>query len=577
MKINIPKLERLKDFPLWAISQANTLYNKTGSWRNYRPVYNNKLPPCNHACPTGEKIQGHIDLLKNGKYRQAWQLIKEDNPMPAVCGRVCFHPCETACNRREYDEPIAVHNIERFIGDFGLAKRLKACTERSECVKRATKRQSKTIAIIGGGPAGLSCAYHLTHIGYKPTIFEASNKLGGMLMWGIPGYRLPKDILKKEIDSIIKSGVKVTKNTRIGVDISFEELQEQYEAVFIATGAHKERKLNILGESHPGVIPALDLLHALNQKRRPRLGKRVAIIGGGNAAIDAARSVLRMGKSPTIIYRRTRNEMPAIPDEIKDAEEEGIKFVFLAAPVRIITRGKKISQLECIKMKLGTPDKSGRRRPIPIKRSNFCIKVNNIIPAIGEEPDLSFLNSNAIVNDNLIDTDSWGATNLRGVFAGGDAVTGPKTVVEALGAGKRAARAIHQYFTKLMSPLKEPEELPEPVSFSHLNLTYFEPADRVTAPKLTLKERARKIKEVYQTYKTESVLQEAERCFSCGVCNRCDNCFVFCPDVAVIKKDGRAANNGDKFYEFNYDYCKGCGICVTECPRNVISLEEEKR
>ncbi len=564
--IKIPKLERLKDFPLWAISQANTLYNKTGSWRNYRPVYEDKLPPCNHACPTGEKIQGYIDLVNQKKYRDAWHLLKEDNPMPATCGRVCFHPCETACNRSEYDEPLAIHNIERFIGDFGLAKKLRA--------KRSKTKSKKQIAIIGGGPSGLACAYHLARLGYKPTIFEASNKLGGMLMWGIPGYRLPKDILKKEIDSIIKLGVKVIKNTRIGADMSFEMLQEQYDAVFIATGAHKERKLNIPGENLAGVIPALDLLHTLNQKGRPRLGRRVAIIGGGNAAIDAARSVLRMGKAPVIIYRRTRHEMPAIPDEIKDAEEEGIEFVFLATPVRIIGRGNKIGQLECIRMKLGTPDKSGRRRPVPIKRSNFRIKVDNVIPAIGEEPELFFLNSNAIVNDNRIDIDSWGATNLRGIFAGGDAVTGPKTVVEALGAGKRAARAIHNYLTKPMSSLKEPEKLPEPVSFNQLNPAYFEPAGRVAAPKLTPKERQRKAKEVYQTYKEDNLLKEAERCFSCGVCNHCDNCFVFCPDASVLKK---ALSKGGKRYEFNYDYCKGCGICVTECPRHAISLVEEKR
>jgi len=568
-KIKIPKLERLKDFPLWAISQANTLYNKTGSWRNYRPVYEDKLPPCNHACPTGEKIQGYIDLVNQEKYREAWYLLKEDNPMPATCGRVCFHPCETACNRSEYDESLAIHNIERFIGDYGLTKKLRA--------KRSKTKSKKQIAIIGSGPAGLACAYHLARAGYKPTIFEASKKLGGMLMWEIPGYRLPKDILKKEIDSILKLGVKVIKNTRIGADISFEMLQEQYDAVFVATGAHKERKLNIPGENHACVIPALDLLHALNQKRRPRLGKRVAIIGGGNAAIDAARSVLRMGKKPVIVYRRTRNEMPAIPDEIKDAEEEGIEFLFLAAPVRIIGRGKKIGQLECIRMKLGAPDKSGRRRPVPIKRSNFRIKIDNVIPAIGEEPELFFLNSNAIVNDNRIDTDGWGVTNLSGVFAGGDAVTGPKTVVEALGAGKRAARAIHNYLSKPLSTLKDPEELPEPVSFSQLNPAYFEPAGRVAAPKLTPKERIHKSKEVYQTYKPDSLSQEAERCFSCGVCNHCDNCFVFCPDASVLKKALRKAGKNGQRYEFNYDYCKGCGVCVIECPRNAISLVEEKR
>lgn len=562
MKNKIPVLNRVKDFPLWAISQADTLNNKTGSWRSFRPIYRPKLPPCNHACPTNNNIQGYIDLAQRGQYREAWELIKENNPIPSICGRVCFHPCEGACNRGEYDEAVAVHNIERFIGDYGLAHNLKVKTQRL--------KTNRKIAIIGGGPAGLACAYHLARLGYRSTIFEANKELGGVLLTGIPPYRLPKDILKKEISSILRMGVKALTHTRIGHDKTFESLIEQYDAVFVATGAHKERKLDIPGEDNSNVMPALAFLHNINLKHKIRLGKKVAIIGGGNAAIDAARSVLRTGAEPVIIYRRTKNEMPASTDEIKDAEEEGIKFIFLAAPAKIITSGNKISQIECIRMKLGAPDKSGRRAPIPVKGSNFRLKIDTVIPAIGEETDTEFLPPNMEFDKDRIITDYWGFTSLPGVFAGGDIVTGPKTVVEALGAGKKAARAIHNYLTNktLDIPVSE-----SPVSYKELNSYYFEHADRVRPAKLTPPNRRRNIKEVYSVFKPAELAKETERCFSCGVCNQCDNCYVFCPDSSVLRNVvGKKTS-----YEFNYDYCKGCGLCVTECPRHVIALEEEKR
>ena len=546
--------------PLWAISLGTTLYNKTGTWRNFRPIYKNKTPPCNHACPANEKIQGCIDLINHRKYAEAWHLIKEDNPFPAVCGRVCFHPCETDCNRSFYDDTIAIHNIERFIGDYGLKKKLKVKSKKS-------KRKEK-IAIIGGGPAGLTCAYFLARNGYRPTIFETSKKLGGLLAHGIPDYRLPKNILKQEINSILKLGVDVRTNIRVGQDKTLESIFGDHDATFIGTGAYRERKLNIPGEDTPGVLPALKFLRELNAGKRIRLGRKVAVIGGGNAAMDAARSVLRTGAQPIVIYRRTRNEMPAIPDEIHDAETEQIQFIFLAAPVGINLRNKKISSIECVRMKLGRPDESGRRRPIPVKGSKFRIKVDSVIPAIGEQVDLSFLIPGVTTTDWGIKVDKNGATNIPSIFAGGDTVTGPQTVVEAIGAGKKSAIAIIEYLRK--KELPRPSDLdPHVVDFEELNTSYFDPAARIEPQKLPIPIRIKKFKEIYRTYSKQEVQTEADRCFSCGVCNHCDNCFVFCPDIAVLKKNGR--------YDYDYDYCKGCGVCLLECPRNAISLVEEKR
>ncbi len=549
-------LEREPDYPPWAVSLTNTLVNRTGSWRIFKPRYLDKTPPCQDACPAKEKIQGYLELVKQKRYLEGYELIIQDNPFPSITGRVCFHPCEAACNRSEYDEPLGIHNVERFLGDYGLKK-----TKR----EKSNNLNGKQIAIIGSGPAGLSGAYYLAKMGYQVTILEHFGLPGGMLRVGIPSYRLPKDILDKEIKKVEALGVKIKTNTTLGKDITLEELRRNFDAVFIATGAHKSRNLGVPNEEVKGVYSGLEFLAQINMGKRPRIGKEVLVIGGGNTAIDAARCALRLGAQPKILYRRTRAEMPAVADEILEAEKEGVLIEFLVAPVKVIKSKGRVTKLECQRMKLGAPDASGRRRPVPIKGSNFRLSCDSIISAIGEEVDLSYLTEEIKSTGWSIDADEWGRTSVPNVFAGGDCVTGPKMVVDAIGAGKRVALAIDSYFAN--KEIK-PEPKPEIVQFANLNLAYFEPAPRNPLPSLSIKERKRNFKEVHLGYNESLAFQEAERCFSCGICNKCDNCFVFCPDLAVMKSDGK--------YEFDYDFCKGCGVCASECPRNAITMEEEE-
>ena len=484
-----------------------------------------RTAPCNNACPTDEKIQAYIDLINQSatinNFHKAWELLTADNPFPAVCGRVCFHPCEKSCNRGDYDEPINIHNIERFIGDVGLNESFK--------LKLPKLNKKFKIAIIGSGPAGLSCAYHLRRRGYQSTIFESDNKLGGLLTRGIPGYRLPQNITQAEIDRIIKSGIKIHLNTHINRD-DFDRSLSKFDAVFVAIGAHRERQLNINDEKNKSVISALRFLYEISRGRNVKLGKKVGIIGGGNAAMDAARSVLRLRKKPIIIYRRTENEMPALADDILEAKEEGIEFIPLTAPKRLIIRDNKIIALECVRMKSGPVDKSGRRMPIPIKGSDFRIQFDTLITAIGEEVNTEFL-PDSLKDKNRIKVLADGIrTTMKSVFAGGDAVTGPRTVVEALGAGKRAAALIHFYIKK-----EKPEQFPvfTSIAFNDLNVDYFEHNSQIHPEKSAFSSRVKSFTEVYKGYTTKQFSTECARCFSCGGCRICLECEMHCPDMAI--------------------------------------------
>jgi 2-oxoacid:acceptor oxidoreductase delta subunit (pyruvate/2-ketoisovalerate family) len=557
-------------------------WNKTGAWRAQRPFYEDKTPPCSAACPAGNDIAAFIQRITEGDFEGAWKLIKEENPFPGVCGRVCFHPCESKCNRGAYDEPIAIHALERFVSDFASTLNRK--------IENGSGARKEKVAIIGSGPAGMSCAYHLAKLHYEVTLFESSSSAGGMLRMGIPSYRLPKDVLDREISEIQAFGVEIRTGIPFGEKLELDDLKD-YQATFIATGAHRGRGLNIPGEKGRNVLNGLDLLRKINLGHRGKLGDKVAIIGGGNTAIDVARSVIRMGKKATILYRRSKDEMPAFEDEIVEAIEEGVKIRYLVNPIRIHQKDS-MKRLECLRMELGDKDESGRRRPIPIPSSNFFIEADTVMIAAGEEIEVSFLPKGMEKRDGIVLTQGDSSTAVKGIFAGGDLTSNQRTVAHAIGSGKKAALAIDCYLQG-----KDPEEAirqiligegpslsifrhlhpeerpmnPHVVAFEELNTDYFETSKRHREQRGLAKKRIKGFGEVTSTFTESIALEEAERCFSCGTCNGCENCYVFCPDASIMRTEAILS------HQMDYDFCKGCGICFSECPRGAISLKEEAR
>jgi len=578
----IIQFEKASDLPPMAMSLGSTMVNKTGSWRYLRPIYQDKTAPCIEACPASEDIQQYMYLVARGEYEKAWETLVEENPLPAICGRVCYHPCEISCNRSEFDQSLSINAVERFIGDFGLEYSL-------DRFKVAEDRKEK-IAIVGSGPAGLTCAYDLRRQGFQVVIFESQEKAGGVLQYGIPQYRLPKEILDKEILRLEKFGIEIKTSVKVGKDISWNQLLE-FDAVFLATGVHKSRALKIPGEDLNGVLSGLDFLSKINRGENVELGQNVAVIGGGNTAMDAVRTALRLGADSKIFYRRTRAEMPAIFDEIEEAEREGIKMEFLVSPVEIHGAIGKVSEMTLQKMELGAPDESGRRRPVPVEGSEFKVPVDNVIAAIGEQGDFDFVPSD-LLEWGKVKTNVFGQTELKKVFAGGDIIEQPQTVVHAIGSGKRSAMAIQTFLNHgdlepMLDKVRighkggfsykrfyggkdgDPVDNHEVVHFERINTNYFTEEKRNETGELDVNSRISNFEEVKTTLDEKTVVDEANRCFNCGVCNMCDNCIVFCPDVAIKRRTDNYR------YEFDYDYCKGCGICVIECPRNAISLISE--
>jgi len=570
------------EMPEISISRGHMDWNKTGAWRTQRPFYEDKTAPCNAACPAGNDIVSFIQKINQGDVEGAWSLIQEENPFPGVCGRVCFHPCESKCNRGQFDEPIAIHALERFVADFA--------SQRSKKVEKISTQGKEKIAIIGSGPAGMSCAYHLARLHYPVTVFESQTLAGGMLRMGIPSYRLPKDVLDREISNITSLGVAVRTGVPIGEKIQVEALND-YQAVFIATGAHLSRGLKIPGEKGRGILSGLDLLKKINLTGKAKVGERVAIIGGGNTAMDVARSVIRLRKKATILYRRSTEEMPAFEEEIVEALEEGVKIRYLVNPIGIKEKNG-LKRLECLRMELGEKDESGRRKPEPIPNSNFFIEADSIIVAAGEEIETSFLPKGIGKREGIVLTQMDGRTAIEGIFAGGDVATTQRTVAYAIGSGKKAAMAIDCYLRSKNSEeairqiligdgpslsifrYLNPGERPRNshiVDFEELNMDYFEPSKRQGEEKRPLRERKKGFGEVTSTLTKEAALREGERCFSCGTCNECENCYIFCPDASILMREGKI------FHQVDYDFCKGCGVCFVECPRRAISLEEEAR
>jgi len=490
--------------------------------------------PCKAACPTHISVQGYVALIAAGKYKEALALIKKDNPFPIVCGRVCNHPCESACMRGKVEDPIDIMHLKRFVADLDLKDETRFIPEKKES-------KGKKIAVVGAGPAGLTCAYYLAAEGYDVEVFESLPVAGGWLAVGIPEYRLPKDVLRAEIKVIEDLGVKIHLNKAIGKDIPFDKLQKEYDAIFIGCGTVNSSKLNIPGEEMQGVIHGVDYLKRVNLGEKVFLGDKVAVVGGGNVAMDAVRTAIRTGsKDVFILYRRSRAEMPASPEEIEEALEEGIKMEFLVAPKRVVGENGKVTGVECTRMELGEPDASGRRRPVEIKGSEFIVPCDALIPAIGQEADLDFVPKESGIAVNKwknfdVDPVTF-ASNVPGVFAGGDVVTGPQTVVKAVYAGKEAAVSIDRYLKGEDVAAGRAKDWTKGLA-DKADVSQVTKVSRVKYPHMKPEDRRTNFREVGIGFTEEEAVAEAKRCLACGICSECYQCVDACIAGAINHDD----------------------------------------
>ena len=527
--------------------------NHTGAWRTERPVYAHSLPPCNNACPAGENIQQWLYDAEDGGYEAAWRQIMADNPMPAIMGRVCYRPCETACNRAQLDTAVGINSVERFLGDEALRQGWQIPGAQPADTGTPT---GKRVLVVGAGPSGLSAAYHLTLAGHAVTIKDAGAAPGGMMRYGIPKYRLPRDILDAEISRILAMGVAFEPGTRV-TDLQ-AELDSGFDAAFVAAGAHIGRRAYIPAGDSARILDAVSLLHQMEDGAPPLLGRRVAVYGGGNTAMDAARTARRLGASEAVVvYRRTRDRMPAHDSEVTEALEEGVTMRWLST-VAHADAGKLLIE----KMKLddtGFPQPTGEFEEFD---------ADCLVLALGQNADLSVLQDVPGVTfaDGVVEVGPDLMTGHAGIFAGGDMVPSERTVTVAIGHGKKAARNIDGW---LRGTRQTPPGKHELAGASTLNTWYYADAPATMRPQLEAARRISTFDEVTGGLDGTTAIFEARRCMSCGNCFGCDNCYGVCPDNAVIKL-------GDGQYEIDYDYCKGCGICAAECPCGAIQMQPEQ-
>jgi len=494
-----------------------------------------KISPCRLECPLGVNVQAYMALTAVGRFEEALSVIKEDNPLPGICGRVCHHPCEASCRRAELDQAVAICDVKRFLSDY-QAEHGNISEGRASRVSPAGPSRKERVAIVGSGPAGLTAAYYLAKAGFGATIFEALAEAGGMLRWGIPSYRLPRNVLDGEIQDILAMGVELKCNSRIGKEIRFEELERDFDAVFLAVGAEKSAVLGISSNDTDGCFGAIELLRAFHSREKIDVGKKVAVIGGGNSAIDAARIAVRLGADVTIFYRRERQDMPAQETEIASAEAEGVQIEYRVGPTRVLTQNGKASGLELVRMELGEEDGSGRRRPRPIAGSEFQVEADTIISATGQSPHLDFLTdgSGVEVSLNTIRVDNGLKTRNPKIWAGGDVVTGPSTVVASMAHGRIAAGKIIEHLTGLPSPYAE---LPFRIRGAGEYTTISEDLPQQPRQEMALRQskvRRRDFEEVGLGLTMDQAMAEARRCLQCSACCECRSCETVCSDVGAI-------------------------------------------
>ncbi len=538
----------LKPFAI-TLDVGSSLANKTGSWRTYRPVYLDRLPPCNNRCPAGENIQGWLYLAEEGKYEQAWRKIMEDNPFPAMMGRICYHSCEEACNRGKVDLPVGINSVERFLGDQAL---------KYGWTIEPGPATGKRVMVVGAGPAGLSAAYHLARLGHGVTVFEASPKSGGMVRYGIPKYRMPREKLNAEIQRIRAMGVDIQVNTRID-DLAQAMADGGFDAAFLALGLPKGRKIPIPYQGELPLLDAVTVLRAVETEEPIALSGRVVVYGGGNTAVDVARSAIRLGAlSVTLVVLEAKEQMPAHPEEIKEGLEEGMRILDL----------RQLRAIEGHRLTLEIMQPGDGRELIRTGQIE-TLDADVVVQALGQEGEFEMLAKlpGIQIQDGAVQVGPDLMTGVPGVFAGGDLVPSPRNATAAIGLGKRAARHLDAY---LRGERLAPKPVKEIAGLDKMNTWYYSDAPRTVRPMLDLVRRTSGFAEVVGNLDEVNALFEARRCMSCGNCFECDNCYGVCPDNAVIK-----LGLGQRF-KFNYDYCKGCGICVSECPCGAIKMEPEQ-
>jgi NADPH-dependent glutamate synthase beta subunit-like oxidoreductase len=527
---------------------GSSLVNKTGSWRTELPVYLDRMPPCNDACPAGENVQEWLSLAEEGKYEAAWREIMVDNPFPAIMGRVCYRPCETACNRATLDQPVGINSVERFLGDEAIRQGWSVSVD--------TPPSGKRVLIVGAGPSGLSAAYHLALRGHEVTIRDDSPDAGGMMRYGIPSYRLPRDVVDAEIERIVDLGVRLELGSPV-TDLS--DALGKFDAVFLAVGAHVGRRADIPAGDSARIVDAVSMLAGLEKGEQPLLGRRVAVYGGGNTAMDVARTARRLGASDAVVvYRRTRDRMPAHDIEVQEALEEGVRMRWLST---IVYAGTDRVTIE--KMALddtGFPQPTGEFEELD---------ADAVVLALGQQADLALVRDlpEVTIADGVVQVDDRMMTGQAGLFAGGDMVPGERTVTVAVGHGKQAARNIDAW---LRGTTYQHPDRPELATYDRLNTWYYADAPATLRPQLDVARRISTFDEVTGGLTAETALFEARRCMSCGNCLECDNCFGVCPDNAVIKL---GPGNG---YEIDLDFCKGCGLCAAECPSGAITMLRDR-
>ncbi len=532
------------------LDPGSSLANHTGSWRTSRPEYLDRLPPCNNACPAGENIQAWLFHAESGDYEAAWRSLVQNNPMPAVMGRVCYHPCEGSCNRAQLDSSVGINSVEHFLGDEALKRGWK--------FDPPATPTGKKVLVVGAGPSGLSAAYHLARLGHKVAIHEAGPMAGGMMRFGIPKYRLPRDVLDGEVQRILDLGVDLRLNTKVD-DVLEAKKAGGFDAVFLAVGAHIAKRAYIPAGEAARIMDAVQVLRGMEEVEKPLLGRRVVVYGGGNTAIDVARTAKRLGaEEAMIVYRRTREKMPAHDFEVQDALEEGVLIKWLST---ITEAGEGAITVERMELDAkGVPQPTGEFEQLA---------ADSVVMALGQDVDLSLLDRvpGMEIEGGVVKVGPNMMTSHAGIFAGGDMVPAERTVTVAIGHGKKAARHIDAWLRGAAYDAGPKHELAE---FAKLNTWYYSDASKTVRPMLDMQKRITSFDEVVMALDETTALFEARRCLSCGNCFECDNCYGVCPDNAVIK-----LGPGERF-RFNYDYCKGCGMCAAECPCGAIRMIPEE-